>query len=109
MLYAVPAAWSAAAAHAGLLRDVLFLADDRSPTTRAALAFVQADFAAIGLAVLYWMAVEAGWRVALASLLVGAGLCVAWVSMEGEMAGGHLEMLAQSGTLREHLGTIKDD
>ncbi|KAF4508769.1 hypothetical protein G6O67_005108 [Ophiocordyceps sinensis] len=103
MLYAVPPLWSVAA-HIGLLHHLLFAADDRSPTTRAALAFVQADFTAIGITVLYWIAAEAGWRILLLSLVVGclvgpgAGLCVAWVVRERDMA----SVLGAQGTCTHH-------
>ncbi|GAB0137273.1 hypothetical protein EsDP_00005546 [Epichloe bromicola] len=89
-LYALPLLWSVMA-HFGLLYHLLFVADDRSVTTKAALAFIQADFGAIGLTVLYWIAIEAGWQTAVRCVVVGgmlgpgAGLCVAWVAREREL------------------------
>ncbi|KAH9231369.1 hypothetical protein K456DRAFT_1751795 [Colletotrichum gloeosporioides 23] len=90
-LYLVPTLWSVAA-HWLLLYNIAFVPDDRSHTTRAALGFIIADFTAIGLSVVYWMFAEAGWRLALLSLVAGAvlgpgaGLCLAWVLREGIMA-----------------------
>lgn len=90
-LYLLPIVWSAVA-HWSLLYHLIFVSDDRSATTRAALGFIVADFSAIGLTVLWWIAAEAGWRLALFSLVVGivigpgGGLCAAWVLREEIMA-----------------------
>ncbi|KAK2675397.1 hypothetical protein RAB80_007582 [Fusarium oxysporum f. sp. vasinfectum] len=90
-LYLVPILWSVVA-HWLFLYNIAIVPDDRSHTTRAALGFIIADFTAIGLSVVYWMFVEAGWRLALLSLAAGAvlgpgaGLCLAWVLREGIMA-----------------------
>ena len=81
-VYAVPVACSALS-HALLIWN-LFQADDRKEMTRATLKFIEIDFAFIALTVLYWLFVEAGWRVALimvgATLVLGpgAGVCIGW-------------------------------
>lgn len=63
--------------------------DDSSPTTRAALAFIEIDFAAIAVTVYYWLLLEAGWKILgltiAASLAAGpgAGLVLGWILREG--------------------------
>lgn len=90
-LYLLPFVWSAVA-HWSLLYHLVFVSDDRSDTTRAALGFIVADFSAIGLTVLWWIVAEAGWRLALLSVVIsvvigpGGGLCVTWVLREEIMA-----------------------
>jgi hypothetical protein len=62
--------------------------DDRKEMTRSTLKFITIDAFFVGLTVLYWILVEAGWRVALvmvaASLLLGpgAGICIGWIYRE---------------------------
>jgi len=93
-VYVVPVACSVLS-H-GLLAWNLLQADDRKEMTRATLKFIEIDFAFIALTVLYWLFVEAGWRVALltagAAVLLGpgAGVCVGWHYRE------------------EHFGTVLD-
>ncbi len=65
--------------------------DDRKEMTRATVKFIEIDAALILLTVLYWLFVEAGWKVSLvmiaASLTLGpgAGVCVAWICREGQI------------------------
>jgi hypothetical protein len=62
--------------------------DDRKEMTRATLKFITIDAFFVGLTVLYWVFIEAGWRVALvmvgASILLGpgAGVCIGWIYRE---------------------------
>ncbi|KAF5021227.1 hypothetical protein F66182_6746 [Fusarium sp. NRRL 66182] len=62
--------------------------DDRKEMTRSTIVFIQVDTQFIFWTVLYWMLVEVGWRVPLAtaatSLVVGpgAGTCVGWMYRE---------------------------
>ncbi|KAK4239510.1 hypothetical protein C8A03DRAFT_32366 [Achaetomium macrosporum] len=64
------------------------LPDDRKEMTRATLKFITIDAFFVGLTVLYWIFIEAGWRVALvtmgASVLLGpgAGVCIGWIYRE---------------------------
>ncbi len=57
-LYALPI-FCSVLSHYALLYDIFFRTDDRTRTTQAALRFIELDFSAIGLTVLYWIAVEA--------------------------------------------------
>ncbi len=50
-IYALPIVCSVVS-HYVLLYDLFFVQDDRTPTTQAALQFIQLDFSAIGLTVL---------------------------------------------------------
>ncbi|KIH92371.1 hypothetical protein SPBR_02908 [Sporothrix brasiliensis 5110] len=84
--------------------------DDRQEMTRSTLRFIEIDVVFIVLTVLYWILVEAGWRVVAvvlgASVVLGpgAGLCIGWIyrehqlgfvddddhhSVEGDGGGGH--------------------
>lgn len=62
--------------------------DDRKEMTRATLKFITIDSFFLGLTVLYWILVEAGWTVVLvmvgASLVLGpgAGICIGWIYRE---------------------------
>ncbi|CAK7225295.1 hypothetical protein SBRCBS47491_005838 [Sporothrix bragantina] len=65
--------------------------DDRQEMTRSVLRFIEIDFFFIVLTVLYWILVEAGWRVVavvLATSVVlgpGAGLCLGWIFREKQL------------------------
>ncbi|KAL1902404.1 hypothetical protein Sste5346_001384 [Sporothrix stenoceras] len=65
--------------------------DDRQELTRSTLRFIEIDLFFIVLTVLYWILVEAGWRVVGvvlgASLLLGpgAGLCIGWIYREHQL------------------------
>ncbi|KAH8889702.1 hypothetical protein GQ53DRAFT_651701 [Thozetella sp. PMI_491] len=89
-IYALPIVCSVVS-HYALLYDMYFVEDDRAPTTRAALQFIQLDIAAIGLTVLYWIVAVNGLRIALLSVALGlivgpgAGLCFAWVAKEWDI------------------------
>ncbi|KAJ4306046.1 hypothetical protein N0V88_000841 [Collariella sp. IMI 366227] len=62
--------------------------DDRKEMTRSTLKFITVDAFFVGLTVLYWILVEAGWRVVLvmvaASVVLGpgAGICIGWIYRE---------------------------
>ncbi|KAM7188948.1 hypothetical protein V8F20_010360 [Naviculisporaceae sp. PSN 640] len=62
--------------------------DDRKEMTRAAIRFIVINVLFIGLTTLYWIFVEAGWRVTAvmigASLVLGpgAGICIGWIYRE---------------------------
>ena len=66
----------------------LFQTDDRKEMTRATMKFIVIDMFFIGITALYWLFVEAGWRVTLvmigASVILGpgAGVCLGWVYRE---------------------------
>ncbi|KAL2190596.1 hypothetical protein L209DRAFT_51 [Thermothelomyces heterothallicus CBS 203.75] len=85
-VYALPVACS-------VLSHALFIwtltqPDDRKEMTRSALKFITINIFFVGLTVLYWILVEAGWRVVLvmvvASIVLGpgAGVCLGWVYRE---------------------------
>lgn len=85
-VYAVPVVCSALA-HALLIWS-LTQPDDRKEMARATTKFIVINAFFIGLTVLYWILVEAGWRVALvmvgasAVLGPGAGICLGWIYRE---------------------------
>ena len=89
-VYAVPIVCSVAA-QVLLVYNLVAVADDRKEMTRSTLKFVEIDFFFILLTVLYWILVEAGWRVVavvLASSVVlgpGAGLCLGWIYREQQL------------------------
>ncbi|KAK4230292.1 hypothetical protein QBC38DRAFT_469947 [Podospora fimiseda] len=62
--------------------------DDRKEMTRSAIKFIVIDTFFVGLTVLYWILVEAGWQVALVMVITsvilgpGAGVCVGWIYRE---------------------------
>ncbi|KAK0702578.1 hypothetical protein B0T21DRAFT_299768 [Apiosordaria backusii] len=62
--------------------------DDRKEMTRSTLKFITIDAFFVGLTVLYWILVEAGWRVAAVMVLTsvilgpGAGICLGWIYRE---------------------------
>ncbi|KAK3370685.1 hypothetical protein B0H63DRAFT_487421 [Podospora didyma] len=85
-MYAVPILCSAISQ--ALLIWSLVQPDDRKEMTRATIKFIVIDMSFIGLTVLYWVLVEAGWQVALvmvaASMVLGpgAGVCIGWMYRE---------------------------
>ncbi|KAK1750522.1 hypothetical protein QBC47DRAFT_393653 [Echria macrotheca] len=89
-MYAVPILCSAAS-HILLIVSLATQRDDRKEMTRAAIKFIVIDVFFIALTVLYWILVEAGWRVALVMLATslvlgpGAGVCVGWVYREASV------------------------
>ncbi|CAK7246000.1 MAG: hypothetical protein STHCBS139747_007621 [Sporothrix thermara] len=90
-VYAVPLALSLAS-HALVVWSLLtHQPDDRQEMTRSVLRFIEIDFFFIMLTVLYWILVEAGWRVVAvmvgASVLLGpgAGLCLGWILREKQL------------------------
>jgi hypothetical protein len=86
VVYAVPVLCSALA-H-GLLIYSAFTRDDRKEMTRSTIKFIEIDVFFIALTVLYWLFIEAGWRVALVMMAVsvvlgpGAGVCIGWIYRE---------------------------
>jgi hypothetical protein len=85
-VYAVPVACSVLAqAH---FIWTLTQPDDRKEMTRSTLKFITVDAFFVGLTVLYWILIEAGWRVALVMvgtsvvLGPGAGVCLGWIYRE---------------------------
>lgn len=91
LVYAVPIACSALS-HGLFIWNFVTQKDDRREMTRSTLKFVEIDVAFIALTVLYWLFVEAGWRVTLVvlgtSILLGpgAGLCIGWIYRESSVA-----------------------
>jgi hypothetical protein len=85
-MYAVPIFFSVVS-HALLFLDIMW-PDDRKEMTRATTKFVVIDMFFIGLTVLYWVFVEAGWRVTLVMIVAsvvlgpGAGVCLGWIYRE---------------------------
>lgn len=87
LVYAAPVLCSALS-HGLLIFSVLAGRDDRRAMTRATLGFIEIDVVFTGLTVLYWLAVEVGWRVVAVMVGVslvlgpGAGVCAGWVYRE---------------------------
>ncbi|KAF7559479.1 hypothetical protein G7046_g4677 [Stylonectria norvegica] len=85
-VYALPILCSVAA-HVSIIWS-LTRTDDRKEMTKSTITFIEIDFQFIALTVLYWMFVEVGWRVplatAVASIVVGpgAGTCLGWIYRE---------------------------
>ena len=90
LVYAVPVLCSVVA-HGFLVWNLAAGREDRQEMTRATTRFIEIDAGLIGVTVLYWLLVEAGWRVALVMLLAsvvlgpGAGVCLAWVYREAKV------------------------
>ncbi|KAI5461733.1 hypothetical protein BGZ63DRAFT_386539 [Mariannaea sp. PMI_226] len=86
IVYALPVILSVVS-HIFLIWN-LTQSDDRKTVTKSSLAFIEIDIQFIAWTVLYWMLVEVGWRVPLAtfasSLIIGpgAGTCLGWVYRE---------------------------
>jgi hypothetical protein len=87
VVYAVPFICSVLA-HGFMLWNLITQHDDQKEMTRATIKFIEIDIAFIALTVLYWLLVEAGWRVVVIMIVVsiflgpGAGVCVGWVWRE---------------------------
>ncbi|KAK5993885.1 hypothetical protein PT974_07322 [Cladobotryum mycophilum] len=64
------------------------MADDRRKVTKLTISFIEIDFQFIGFTVLYWLFVEAGWKLPAVSLGAsfvlgpGAGICLGWLYRE---------------------------
>jgi hypothetical protein len=88
--YALPI-FCSVLAHGLLIFSLLARRDDGKEMTRATIKFVEIDVGFVGLTVLYWLFVEAGWRAALVMVLAsvvlgpGAGVCLAWIYREGKV------------------------
>jgi len=89
-VYAVPVICSVIG-HVLIIWSLAAQRDDRREMTRAATKFIVIDVFFIGLTVLYWIFVEAGWRVVLVMVATsvvlgpGAGLCIGWVYRESSV------------------------
>ncbi|TFB03857.1 hypothetical protein CCMA1212_004117 [Trichoderma ghanense] len=87
LVYALPIALSVAA-HVLLLWNIARHDDDRKKMTRLTASFIEIDVQFIAFTVLYWVFVEAGWRVPLAMVAIsvvagpGAGVCLGWLLRE---------------------------
>ncbi|PKS05292.1 hypothetical protein jhhlp_008664 [Lomentospora prolificans] len=88
LVYAAPVVCSALA-HWLLIWRATTQKDDRLMMTRKTLGFIEIDIVFTGFTVLYWLLVEAGWRVVAVMVGVsvvlgpGAGVCAGWVYREG--------------------------
>ncbi|KAH6611475.1 hypothetical protein Trco_001495 [Trichoderma cornu-damae] len=86
LLYALPVVLSAVA-HVFLLWS-LAQADDRKKMTKLTVTFVEIDVQFVAWTVLYWVFVEAGWKLPLSMIGVsilagpGAGICLGWLYRE---------------------------
>ncbi|KAF7550361.1 hypothetical protein G7Z17_g5760 [Cylindrodendrum hubeiense] len=86
IVYALPVLLSIAA-HVFIIWN-LTQPDDRKKMTKSTLTFIEIDIQFILWTVLYWMLVEVGWRVPLATAVSsfvvgpGAGTCLGWVYRE---------------------------
>lgn len=93
-MYALPVLASVAA-HVFFLVDIITQRDDRKEMTRSTTKFIVIDAFFLGLTVLYWLFIEAGWRVTLVTILTtvvfgpGAGICVGWVYRERKVDPDH--------------------
>jgi hypothetical protein len=87
VMYSVPILCSAMA-HGFLIWSLVAGNDDRQQMTRSTLHFIEVDVAFIAATVLYWLLVEAGWRLMMVvvgvSVLLGpgAGICIGWIWRE---------------------------
>ncbi|PTB69410.1 hypothetical protein BBK36DRAFT_63534 [Trichoderma citrinoviride] len=87
LVHALPVALSVAA-HVFVLWNLARRDDDRKEMTRLTVSFIEIDFQFIVWTVLYWVFVEAGWRVPLGMVAVsvvagpGAGVCLGWLLRE---------------------------
>ncbi|KAL2196629.1 hypothetical protein P885DRAFT_78355 [Corynascus similis CBS 632.67] len=85
-VYALPVACSVLS-HAYFIWT-LTQPDDRREMTRSTLKFIAIQAFFVGMTVLYWILVEAGWRTLLVMVLAsvvlgpGAGVCLGWVYRE---------------------------
>jgi hypothetical protein len=113
VMYFVPVACSFLS-H-GLLIWSLFRPDDRKEMTRATVKFIEIDVAFIGLTVLYWLFVEAGWKVTFVMVAVslvlgpGAGLCIGWIYRETAVYHGLSEDEDEEAGTDEGRGQAADE
>lgn len=86
LLYTLPILLSVAA-HLFVLWN-LAENDDRKKMTKLTVSFIEIDFQFIAWTVLYWVFVEAGWKVPLTMVAIsiiagpGAGTCLGWLYRE---------------------------
>lgn len=86
-VYALPILLSVMA-HVFIIWNLTTRPDDRKKLTRSTLAFIEIDIQFVFWTVLYWMLVEVGWRVPLATFVSsfimgpGAGTCLGWIYRE---------------------------
>ncbi|UKZ70671.1 uncharacterized protein TrAtP1_011643 [Trichoderma atroviride] len=92
LVYTLPIVLSVAA-HLFVLWN-LAQRDDRKELTKLAVSFIEIDFQFIAWTVLYWVFVEAGWRVPLGMIAIsvlagpGAGTCLGWLHRERVLRNG---------------------
>ncbi|KAL7945362.1 hypothetical protein V8C42DRAFT_322915 [Trichoderma barbatum] len=86
LVYALPVVLSVAA-HVFVIWN-LAQDDDRKKMTKLTVSFIEIDFQFIAWTVLYWVFVEAGWKVPLSMVAIsaiagpGAGTCLGWLYRE---------------------------
>ncbi|RFU79571.1 hypothetical protein TARUN_2619 [Trichoderma arundinaceum] len=86
LLYTLPVVLSIAA-HVFVLWNIA-QDDDRKKMTKLTVSFIEIDFQFIAWTVLYWVFVEAGWKVPLSMIGIsilagpGAGTCLGWLYRE---------------------------
>ncbi|KAL7795285.1 hypothetical protein V8C37DRAFT_36815 [Trichoderma ceciliae] len=100
LLYTLPAVLSIAA-HLFVLWS-LAQNDDRKKMTKLTVSFIEIDFQFIAWTVLYWVFVEAGWRVPLSMIGIsivagpGAGICLGWLYRERLVKKGFAGLVDES-------------
>lgn len=96
----------------------LFQWDDRKEMTRSTVKFAEIDATFIGLTVLYWLFVEAGWKVPLVVIVTsiflgpGAGICIGWIYRDNEIREHLKHWLSDSVGHREtneQVGGVTDE
>ncbi len=81
--------------------------------TRATIKFIEIDFAFIAATALYWLFVEAGWRVALIMVVIsvilgpGAGVCAGWIFREKHF--GFISEAAPEGAFDEDATVVGEE
>ncbi|KAL7922544.1 hypothetical protein ACQKWADRAFT_292748 [Trichoderma austrokoningii] len=104
LVYTLPVVLSVAA-HLFVLWN-LAQRDDRKELTRLTVSFIEIDFQFIAWTVLYWVFVEAGWRVPLSMIAIsilagpGAGTCLGWLHRERVLKNGFGGLSDEAGDER---------
>lgn len=100
LVYSLPVVLSVAA-HLFVLWS-LAQRDDRKELTKLAVSFIEIDFQFIAWTVLYWVFVEAGWRVPLSMIAIsilagpGAGTCLGWLHRERVLKKGFAKLFDEA-------------
>ncbi|KAK4160596.1 hypothetical protein QBC43DRAFT_270288 [Cladorrhinum sp. PSN259] len=98
-MYLLPIVCSVAS-HIFWIWSLVASQDDKKEMTRSTIKFIVIDAFFVGLTVLYWILVEAGWRVCLvvvaASVILGpgAGICLGWIYREQCLSPGGVTVVA---------------